>query len=114
LKILLRFDWFNLNQRAMEQVQLRVISESEFQSIKVTLERISDKLDGMLSQKSLNDQRLSQKAAALHLGITEATIIDWKKKKKITYYQAPNSSKVWYYKSELDQILQQNKHLLKK
>lgn len=59
-----------------------------------------------------NDERLNQKQAAEFLGITQATLIRWKKKGKVPYQQLPGSSKVTYYKSQLRAALQRNVQLL--
>lgn len=56
--------------------------------------------------------RLNQKQAAEFLGITQATLIRWKKKGLVPVEQLPGSTKVSYYKSQLKQILQRNPNLL--
>ena len=64
-----------------------------------------------LLPKIENDE-MNQKQAALFLGVSEATIIKYKKEGKIPYEQLPGSTKVRYYKSELKKTVSQNRHLL--
>lgn len=59
-----------------------------------------------------DDERLNQKQAAEFLGITQATLIRWKKQGKVPYQQLPGSSKVTYFKSQLRATLQRNAQLL--
>lgn len=58
------------------------------------------------------DERLNQKQAAKFLGITQATLIRWKKLGKVPYQQLQGSSKVTYYKSQLRLALQRNPEIL--
>lgn len=58
------------------------------------------------------EDMLNQKEAASFLGISQTTIIKWKKEGKIPYEQAPGSSKVRFYKSQLLAAVRQNSHLL--
>lgn len=51
------------------------------------------------SQK--NEVRLNQKEASSYLGISQTTIIDWKKRGLIPFHQIPNTRKIYYIKSEL-------------
>ena len=62
--------------------------------------------------ESSEDEIMNQKSAADFLGISQTTIIKWKKEGKIPYEQAPGSSKVRFYKSQLLAAVRQNKHLL--
>jgi hypothetical protein len=59
-----------------------------------------------------DSERLNQKQAAAFLGITQATLIRWKKLGKVPCQQLPGSSKVTYYKSQLKAALQRNPNLL--
>lgn len=61
---------------------------------------------------SEDSEILNQKQAAEFLGISQTTIIKWKKEGKIPYQQIPGSSKVRFYKSQLRRTVQQNPHLL--
>jgi hypothetical protein len=57
-------------------------------------------------------EELNQKEAAKFLKITEATLIRWKKKKRVPYEQLEGSSKIIFYKSQLERIRQQNFNLI--
>lgn len=57
------------------------------------------------------DDRLTQKEAASFLGISITSIIDWKKKGKIPYYQIGKS--IFFSKSELLKIARKNQDLVK-
>lgn len=61
---------------------------------------------------SKDSEILNQKEAAEFLGISQTTIIKWKKEGKIPYQQIPGSSKVRFYKSQLRRTVQRNPHLL--
>jgi len=58
------------------------------------------------------DERLNQKQAAKYLGITQSTLIRWKKNGLVPCEQLPGSTKVTYYKSQLKTIIQRNPGLL--
>lgn len=59
-----------------------------------------------------NEEVMNQKQAALFLGVSQSTLISWKKKGLVSYQQLRGSSKVRYYKSQLILVLQQNPDLL--
>lgn len=59
-----------------------------------------------------NDERLNQKQAAKYLGITQATLIRWKKLGRVPCEQLPGSTKVTYFKSQLKAAMQRNPQLL--
>jgi len=65
----------------------------------------------IISPRLENDE-MNQKQAAKWLGVSEATIINYKKEGKIPYEQLPGSTKVRYYKSELKKTVSHNRHLL--
>jgi predicted DNA-binding transcriptional regulator AlpA len=58
------------------------------------------------------EDRLDQKRAAIFLGVSQATLIRYKKQGKVPYQQLPGSSKVTYYKSQLKAVLQRNPDIL--
>ena len=64
-------------------------------------------------EKEIPNDKLTQKEAASRLGISEATLIDWKKKGLIPYHQLPNTRRVFFLKSELKLVTSQNPQLLK-
>lgn len=57
-------------------------------------------------------ERLNQKQAAEYLGITQSTLIRWKKNGLVPCEQLPGSTKVAYFKSQLKAVLQRNPNLL--
>jgi hypothetical protein len=59
-----------------------------------------------------SEERLNQKQAAIYLGITQSTLIRWKKNGLVPCEQLPGSTKVTYYKSQLKTIIQRNPGLL--
>ncbi len=60
----------------------------------------------------IGNDEMNQKQAAKFLGVSETTIIKYKREGKIPYEQLPGSTKVRFYKSELRKTLSQNRHLL--
>lgn len=58
------------------------------------------------------EEKLNQKQAAKYLGITQSTLIRWKKNGQVPCEQLPGSTKVTYYKSQLKSIIQRNPGLL--
>lgn len=56
-----------------------------------------------------HSDRLSEKEAAALIGVSHATVANWRKKKLIPFYRIGN--KVFYRKSELIEAAQQNKDL---
>jgi hypothetical protein len=59
-----------------------------------------------------DEEVMNQKQAAAFLGISQSTLISWKKRGLVSYQQLRGSSKVRYYKSQLLLVLQQNPELL--
>jgi excisionase family DNA binding protein len=70
--------------------------------------QVSSIVNGSVVDDSRRDDRLNQKQAAEFLGITQATLIRWKKQGKVPYHQLPGSSKITFYKSQLRAALQRN------
>lgn len=86
------------------------ISISEFKQL---MKESIEELDLLPSHLDVSDDEiLNQKEAARFLGISQPTIIKWKKDGKIPYEQLPGSSKVRFYKSQLKDVVRQNPHLL--
>lgn len=52
-------------------------------------------------------EKLNQKQAAKYLGVSQPTIISWKKKELIPYHQIPNTRKIYYLRSELKEAAKQ-------
>ncbi|MBA7572520.1 hypothetical protein ES708_14303 [subsurface metagenome] len=63
------------------------------------------------TKENKEQEKMSQYEAAKFLGITPATLINWKKKGLIPYYQIDKS--VFYIKSELLEALKKNPKLNK-
>jgi DNA-binding transcriptional regulator YiaG len=57
--------------------------------------------------------KMNQKQAAKYLGVTEATLIRWKKNGRVPCDQLPGSTKITYYKSQLKSAFQRNSDILK-
>jgi hypothetical protein len=64
-----------------------------------------------VNEVSAND-RVNQKQAAEFLGITQSTLIRWKKLGMVPFEQLEGSTKVFFYKSQLKHVIQQNPKLL--
>ncbi|WP_421878298.1 helix-turn-helix domain-containing protein [Marinoscillum sp.] len=93
----------------MERAVTISLSLSEFkQFLKEVLQEQN------LIPKELNeeDETLNQKEAAEFLGVSQTTIIKWKKDGKVPYQQIEGSSRIRYYKSQLRKVVQKNPHLL--
>ncbi len=69
------------------------------------------KSEPQLIFESSND-RLNQKQAAAWLGITQSTVIRWKKHGLVPYEQVKGSTKIFYYKSQLKYVIQKSPKLL--
>lgn len=85
-----------------------LITKSELEEIIATsLKRFSIQGSGQQDEAVMN-----QKQAAAFLGISQSTLISWKRKNLVPYEQLPGSSKVRYYRSQLKMVCQQNPDLL--
>ncbi|MEP1034764.1 helix-turn-helix domain-containing protein [Ekhidna sp.] len=93
----------------MERAVTISLSLKEFKEI--IRESIQEHQTGTV-EVSEDSEILNQKEAAEFLGISQTTIIKWKKEGKIPYQQIPGSSKVRFYKSQLRRTVQRNPHLL--
>jgi hypothetical protein len=58
------------------------------------------------------NDRINQKDFCSWLGITESTAIRWRKTGKIECENIPGSSKIWYSKSKVRELLKKNPKLL--
>lgn len=90
----------------MSEIILTTKSELE-EIIASSLKRFSIQGAGQQDEAVMN-----QKQAAAFLGISQSTLISWKRKNLVPYEQLPGSSKVRYYKSQLKLVCQQNPDLL--
>ena len=96
----------------MEKLILMSLNTEELKSlivdaVKHAYQEINNK--GLIDVE--NEDYLDQREAAKFLRISLPTIINWKKTKKIPYYQ--EGRKVLYKKSELLKVMQKNASLLR-
>lgn len=64
------------------------------------------------SMSEAEDRVMNQKQAAEFLGISQSTLITWKKRGLVPYEQLEGSSKIRFYKSQLKLVLIKNPGLL--
>jgi hypothetical protein len=64
------------------------------------------------AMEEVQDRIMNQKEAAEFLGITQSTLITWKKRGLVPYEQLEGSSKIRFYKSQLKLVLLKNRDLL--
>ena len=88
-------------------------------TINFTLDELRQVINECVNSSSNNptnngevDDVMTQRQAAKYLGVSQTTIIKYKKQGKIPYEQLPGSSRVRFYKSQLRKVLAKNKHLL--
>ncbi|NOJ75704.1 helix-turn-helix domain-containing protein [Empedobacter stercoris] len=80
--------------------------------VEIVIERLR-KMDISETTKDIpDDDRLTQKEAARLLNISVVTLIDWKKKGLVPFYQVQRS--IFYSKKELIEIGQKNRNLFNK
>ncbi|MGL5234630.1 MAG: helix-turn-helix domain-containing protein [Empedobacter falsenii] len=80
--------------------------------VEIVIERLR-KMDFSETTKDIpEDDRLTQKEAARLLNISVVTLIDWKKKGLVPFYQVQRS--IFYSKKELIEIAQKNRNLFNK
>ncbi|MDM1299846.1 helix-turn-helix domain-containing protein [Empedobacter falsenii] len=80
--------------------------------VEIVIERLR-KMDISQTTKDIpEDDRLTQKEAAKLLNISVVTLIDWKKKGLVPFYQVQRS--IFYSKKELIEIAQKNRNLFNK
>ena len=80
--------------------------------VEIVIERLR-KMDISQTTKDIpEDDRLTQKEAARLLNISVVTLIDWKKKGLVPFYQVQRS--IFYSKKELIEIAQKNRNLFNK
>lgn len=80
--------------------------------VEIVIERLR-KIDISETTKDIpDDDRLTQKEAARLLNISVVTLIDWKKKGLVPFYQVQRS--IFYSKKELIEIAHKNRNLFNK
>ena len=92
----------------MEQQKVIVTTKSELQEI---IKEVIEQNPQPKVLPNTKEEYLSQTEAAKFLKITKATLIDWKKKKIIPFYQ--HGRTVLFLKSELLDALRNNSKLNK-
>jgi predicted DNA-binding protein (UPF0251 family) len=98
----------NQFKSAMQKNVTITFSLDEFkQAIRETLE-----VSPSSSTFNSEEDEMNQKDAAKFLGVSQTTIIKYKREGKIPYEQLPGSTKVKYYKSQLKKVISKNRHLL--
>ena len=91
--------------------ELVILSKKELEKIfKDFLDEIRN--SKVIPSENIEGERMNQKEAAEYLGVSQATIIRWKKNGLVPYDQLPGSSKVTYHKSQLRAVVQRNPKLL--
>lgn len=84
------------------------------QTVLVSLERgelkqlIKECLKELSVMPDVDEEKLTQLEAALYLEISETTLINWKKKGIVPYYQFPRTKRVYFLKSELRRAAARN------
>lgn len=58
-----------------------------------------------MSVKEKNQKLLSQKEVANIFGVSSNTIKNWREDKLLSYFQAPGSSRKFYFKDEVDEFI---------
>ena len=53
----------------------------------------------------MNKKLLSQKEVAIVFGVSENTIKNWRREKLLSYVDVPGSSRVFYFKDEVDAFI---------
>jgi predicted DNA-binding transcriptional regulator AlpA len=91
--------------------ELVITSKADLEKMLIGILSRMPRVNFLNEAEQADSERLNQKQAAVFLGITEATLIRWKKQGKVPCQQLPGSSKVTYYKSQLKAALQRNADL---
>jgi len=68
-----------------------------------------ESIENELWQKEL----WTQKEVAGYFRVVPGTVINWRKQGLLSYWQAPGSSKILYYRDEIEEFRNQNKTLKK-
>ena len=84
--------------------QLVIITTPE--ELEKTLKKVLGQSEKSTVLLERQEDALNQVQAALFCGVTESTMIRWKKNGKVPCEQLPGSTKVTYFKSQLKLALQ--------
>ena len=94
----------------MSDIVLTSLTRSELKEI--IMNSILE-LGSVAAQGTEREEPMNLTTAAAWLGITPSTLVSYKKKGLVPYYQLPNSRTVRVCKSDLRKVLQQKPPLLK-
>ena len=94
------------------QMVLTTIPMVEFQRmLETAVKTVVSKLKfdkSTAPQQPESEELLSQKDTAKLFGISEITLIQWKKKGIIDFHKVESSNRVFYKKSDIMKVLQKN------
>lgn|GEM_PF-2628034 len=91
--------------------ELVITSKDELEKLIVRAVALATKSSQTLTHPT-NDERLNQTQAAIFCGVSIQTIWRWRRKGLVPYEKLRGSSKIYFYKSQLISVLQQNRELL--
>lgn len=94
----------------MGEIIFTSISKTELEEIITS--SIKKFVSKNISMEDFQDKIMNQKEAAEFLGVSQSTLIAWKRKKLVPYEQLNGSSKIRFYKSQLKTVLSNNPGLL--
>ena len=67
---------------------------------------------GIITDTVEGEKPMNQRETTLFLGITEPTIIKWRKQNRLPFHQIPGTNIIRYYKSELLKAVQNTPGLI--
>lgn len=91
--------------------ELIITSKDELEKMIVKAVTLATKPNLSLKHPD-DDERLNQTQAASFCGVSIQTIWRWRRKGLVPFEKLKGSSKIYFYKSQLISVLQQNKELL--
>lgn len=91
--------------------ELVITSREELEKLIVKAVTLATKSNEAIT-RPVSDERLNQTQAADFCGVSIQTIWRWRRKGLIPYEKLKGSSKIFFYKSQLISVMQQNKDLL--
>ncbi len=91
-------------------MKLTIISEEQLEG---AIRKVLDEYNLIRPMEiEKGDEEMNQKEAAAYLGISQKTIMRWKRSGKIPYEQVEGCAKIRFYKSQLKAVVQKNPHLI--
>lgn len=91
--------------------ELVITSKDELERLIVKAVTLATKSNEALTNPD-KDERLNQTQAAEFCGVSIPTIWRWRRKGLVPFEKLKGSSKIYFYKSQLILVRQQNKQLL--